>query len=151
MKICLQASPSCAAVVLNRSLYCCDIWLVMLKAGWQPSPCVEHTQEVGQRCPWSLSPPAGAGSSCLEEKARDEEFSSCVLEGARPPRSPPWGHSSRHCLLVRGGAGVWMDTPKCLRNPPCKETCLCRQHGTRRDGEPPGPSPARYLGPWCKL
>lgn len=35
-------------------------------------------------------------------------------------------HSSRHWLLMHGGAGVWDDTLECLRNPPFRNTPVQR-------------------------
>lgn len=70
MKICLQASPSCAAVVLNRSLYCCNVWFVMLKARWQPSPCAEHAERGRTEMSLVTEPPGRGWQQLLGENGQ---------------------------------------------------------------------------------
>lgn len=114
MKICLQASPSCAAVVLkvvavfylwrsrpgdNQAL----VWSTQKRQDWDVP---------GHRAPgrgWQQLPGEnGQGWGVLLTRAGRSQTSQVSHHGVR---------SSRHCQLVHGGAGVWDDL-ECLRNPP---------------------------------
>lgn len=105
---------------------------------------MEHTEEAEPRHLWSLSPLAGAGSSCLQRTARAWELCSpCWKE----PGSQVLAMGCT-ALLARGGAGVGDDPPR-VRLLPAEEPWLCK--GQMKGWRATELSPARSLSPWCKL
>lgn len=138
MKICLQASPLCAVVASNTSLYCCNVWPVTLRAGDK----LEPTEEAGQRHSWQ-----GLAAAAWR---KEPWIGSSPHTLGKEAESQVWGAQLWPCLLAHGGAGVW-DGPSRARLLPAEEPWLCKGHGRQGDGEPTGLSPATYLSPWCKL
>lgn len=105
----------------------------MLRAGWQPSPCAEHTRG---RTDVSLvtEPPAGLAAAAWR---RGRGFRSSHVSWKEPelPGARHGLRSSRHCLVglvcemklssAESTAEEWVESPRGLAQP--------------------------CLGPWCKL
>lgn len=119
MKLCLQVSPLRAAAASNRSLCCCNVWPVALKAG-DNQGLVWGTQKRQDRHPWSLSPWQGLAAAAW----REQPALGALLTQAGRSQVPGAGHGEQSSLSA-GPCWGW-----CLRwspqgkAPPCTGTWL---------------------------
>lgn len=129
MKICLQASPSCAAVVSNVVA----VFYLWCSRPGDSQALVWSTQKrqdrdvPGHRAPgrgWQQLPGEnGQGWGVLLTRAGRSQTSQVSHHGV---------HSSRHCQLVHGGAGVgrWSRVPE--------ESSLQRKHACAKSAADEG-------------